>query len=108
PWTTIKFVDLPASSINIQYWLWDEDKYTDGNGELADVNPSKLKGFLDFNFDFSTHMLSGDLSGVHDFIPVSSVGEKGASGRSKVEFTVTSKTLAQVQLVPNKQMKGTV
>ena len=107
-WTTMRFVNTNQPPIPIKYTLWDEDGGLNGADDHADINPIKGKIDLDFTVDFWTHMLAGDVTGVHDFTPVSSSGEKGATDRSRVQFTVTTSLLDQVHTVAKKKLKLTI
>lgn len=94
-WTALEFVPATLEKIAVKYALFDEDS-TDS--EACDINPTRGKYHLDFEFNTTTHEMTGDLSGVHD-TPDTAVESKGAAkdkNRAKVQLYMYTAKVADV------------
>lgn len=93
-WHTIQFVPLTESRVLVNYALIDEDRGVCGASDVIDINPAIGQTALKFEFDPTTHQLSGDVSGTHDSVADAvSVGGEGENDRAVVRFYVTERPL---------------
>lgn len=95
-WRIFKFIPAAASSTGVHYELWDEDGGMRGDDDHCDINPTAGKKDLDFTFSVANHMLTGDISGIHDreTNAVQSDGRKPDKDRAVVQLYVTEHQLS--------------
>lgn len=103
-WTTIKFLDAGLSTTAVHYELWDEDQPSSSDEHL-DIHPAGNQQNLDFLYNLNTHQIGGvGLEGVFDSPGRLLTMQGTAEDRGRVQFFITTKTLAQtgIRTVPGR------
>ncbi|PNY81520.1 hypothetical protein [Deinococcus koreensis] len=99
-WTTIRFIDADIPTVIVHYELWDEDLPYSGDEHL-DVHPDGRFKDLDFFYNMNTHQMGGiGIEGVFDSAARPFTTQGTADDRARLQFFVTTKTLARTVVRP--------